>query len=381
VCGTESGDDLGVTADNTNNAHFARWGVRTKAYCNGQADGYDAVVGLGLKSGDSKGRDCTGYEYNTHSTDIGAGWSDRYLEDATDHYQNAWVWIADSTQNLAVDGFKLLPPFDWNEPDFKVLDGEANLFPTVDGCKRKCAEMEDCIVGTYVSGTERHGQCWLASKIANKSNTDFCGADADKECIAFQKLPVMKMRTCNAYIYESHMVLPGGEDWDLNKFFGSGIMFEIKDGQDTFAETIFGPVSTREVISKQFSYGKQTYVYWMEDVVNLATLRSKCVFTHKRGKDVSKFQQWPGRIVECDVHEEMSDQAEAIGVVRKWMSTVAAHRACSEKYNGHKEGRVERDPITGAYATNFKTELHMDPGQFHGFSEWVNPELLKNGGF
>jgi len=380
VCGTESGDDLGVAANNADNAHFARWGIRTKAYCNGEADGYDAVVGLGLKSGDVKGRDCTGAEFNTHSTDIGAGWSSRYLEDMTDHYQKAWMWIADSTQNLAIDGFKLLPPFDWNEPDFKVLDGEANIFPTVDGCKRKCSEMEDCIVGTYVSGSERHGQCWLASKIANKSNTDFCGADADKQCIAFQKLPVMKMRTCNGYVYESHMVLPGGEDWDLNKFFPTGMMFEVKEGQDSFAETIFGPVAVREVISKQFSYGKQTYVYWMEDVVNLATLRSKCVFTHKRNKDTSKFQQWPGRIVECDVTDAAAEEAE-VGVVKKYMSTVAAHRECSEKYNGHKEGRVERDPVTGAYATNFKTEVHMDPGQCHGFSEWVNPELLTNGDF
>ena len=65
----------------------------------------------------------------------------------------------------------------------------------------------------------------------------------------------------------------------------------------------------------------------------------------------------------------------------KFMSTVAAHKACQEAFLGHREGKVERDEVTGALAVNFDTEVHERGGDCHGFSEWVTPELLENGDF
>ena len=33
----------------------------------------------------------------------------------------------------------------------------------IERCLATCAGMEDCVVGVFVSGTERFGECWLAS--------------------------------------------------------------------------------------------------------------------------------------------------------------------------------------------------------------------------
>lgn len=236
------------------NVNQARWGylgnIPSQPYETSPTADFDWALGLGSRTVDytSPGFD----EDNILASDvvsIGAGYSingNVANGRATASWQKSWLWVADTTTNPAIDGFRLLSPYDWNEPGFKVLDGAANKFDTVNGCKEKCAEMDNCEVGVYVHGEDRHGECWLASKMANASNADFCGQDSMKQCTAFQKAPVLTMRTCNAYVYESHMVLPGGAHWDLNKFFGTGVVFEVKEGVDQYSETLFGPVTARD---------------------------------------------------------------------------------------------------------------------------------------
>ena len=377
-------------ANNGYNAVFVRWGYMMNvpsqdfnADRSPTAD-MDDFVGIGGLS--TRGGSCHECEANGDCSDdsacgimkIGAGWGTEFNNDDTEHTQKAWLWVADTTVNPGIDGFKYLVGGDWNMPGFKVLDGSANKFDTINGCMAKCAEMDNCLVGVYVNGEERFGECWLASKQSNESNTEFCGADSKKQCTPFLKAPALSMRTCNAYVYEEHMVLPGGGNWDLNKFFATGVVFEVKEGLDQYSETVFGPVTTREVISKQFSYGKQTYVYWAEDQVNLDTLRSKCVFTQGRSVDTPTFVQWPGRIVQCEAQVEGEDGMSANKVYR---SIHACHDACVESYVGHQASEPVFDPSTGAFAVNADNDVHTDGGGCHGLSEWRNPNLLKDGGF
>jgi hypothetical protein len=388
--------------DDGYNAVFVRWGyvsnIATQDFVDGsqQEDDMDEFVGIGgLRAA---GGDCHGEEAaNPDGTSsagfcgidkIGAGWSRYFLADNNKHVQKAWLWVADSTTNPGIDGFKELPPYDWNEPGYKVLDGAANLFDTVDGCKRKCAEMgESCQVGVYVSGTVRHGQCWLASKKANTSDTSFCDpdlmdADHQYECKAFEKKPSLTMRSCSAYVYESHMVLPGGTSWDYNKFFETGVVFEVKEGVGMYSDTIFGPVTTREVISKQFSYGRQTYVYWSENVVNDATLRSKCVATQARGIDKPKFVHWPGKISECMFSEE--NPFSGANEQKRYNSVSACHDACLEHMSGVSDevshGHVVLDG-ENHYGSTGESAQHSTGGKCHGISEWLAPNVLMNPGF
>ena len=92
------------------------------------------------------------------------------------------------------------------------------------------------------------------------------------------------------------MVIPGGDNWKNNKYFRAGVQIEVREygcthkanggvfnaneflnstkssGEDVACNydggnpVLFGPYTVRSTVSKQFSYGKQTFVYWKENV-------------------------------------------------------------------------------------------------------------------
>ena len=109
------------------------------------------------------------------SSAVGAGYTTNFMGDGVPKYQKAWVWVTDTTQNPRVEGFQRLPPYDWNQPEAAVLRGSDNIFPSVEQCKQACLDLDTCAVGVFVSGTTRHGECWLASNRTAKPDTSFCG--------------------------------------------------------------------------------------------------------------------------------------------------------------------------------------------------------------
>jgi hypothetical protein len=342
--------------------------VSSEACATSNDDEFDSAVGIGLFDGK---READGTPIANGSTRIGtrvgAGWTSEFLGEGQSRRQKAWLWVADSTQNPVIEGFKLRSEGDWNEPGSIILRGDANVLGSAAACKKRCEAMLDCVVGTFIATGDRRGECWLASKIADVVNTDFCDGDENRRCIAFEKSPTLKLRSCNAYLYEQHMVLPGGARWELNKFFATGTKFVLKANMDKNSDTLFGPVTVREVISKQFSYGKDTYVYWEEEFVNAETLHSKCVFTHQKERDVPKFPQWPGRVVGCDHADQV-----------KYMSVHSCHDACIAHHMGAFSAGVQSGG-SGLLAEG--ATIAQTGGYCHGFSVWKNHNLLRNGGF
>jgi hypothetical protein len=327
---------------------YARWGYVTKVSDTCEArmgNMYDGAVGLGLWGvGDGSGE--------TGANRMSSGYMNKYADTGISVKKSTWVWITDTTQNAAVEGIQTFDILDHNKPGYTVLDGTANKFEVLDMCKQKCADLPSCVVGFYIKkGLNVEGQCWLSSMIANSTEVSAstrCDSTRGIECEAFEKKPTLQHVDSNAYIYESHMVLPGYGNWNNNNAFSTGTTFEIHDSSDKFSPIIFGPLTVREVISKQFSYGKQTYVYWQESDTNFDTLHSKDVFVHTATTDDLEMYGLPGKVVGC------------------------LYTGSSSEY---------RHPRSGRTAEALCNELNKKSDECHGFSCWKNPNLLMNGGF
>ena len=60
-------------------------------------------------------------------------------------------------------------------------------------CKAKCASLKECKYGTYISGGERNGECWLAAqtRLVASSDTalDECGVPCESFFESGQPVP------------------------------------------------------------------------------------------------------------------------------------------------------------------------------------------------
>jgi len=342
----------GVEHANTLNGleTYARWGFVTKVSdgmtCDGKVnDPYDGAIGLGLWGLGDDAED-------EGAKRMSSGYMNKYASDTGQNVKKStWVWVTDTTQNPSVEGIVSIDNKDNNKPGYTVLDGTANIFEVADMCKQKCVDLPTCIIGYYVKSGPNVGECWLSSQIANATEVSLstrCDITRGVECDSFEKKPTLKHVDSNAYVYESHMVLPGYANWKNNNVFSTGTVFQIHDSSDKFAPVIFGPLTVREVISKQFSYGKQTYVYWQESDTNFDTLRSKDVFVHTKTTDDLEMYGMPGKVVGC------------------------LYTGTSSEY---------RHPRSGRTAETLCNELNKKSDECHGYSCWKNPDLLTNGGF
>ena len=79
-----------------------------------------------------------------------------------------------------------LPGLDWNDPAAIVKSGTDNVEASLIACQGGCAATPGCVVGLWLNGTTRHGECWLASRKASTPRANFCGASARKGCEAFE---------------------------------------------------------------------------------------------------------------------------------------------------------------------------------------------------
>jgi hypothetical protein len=52
-------------------------------------------------------------------------------------------------------------------------------------CEAICAATGGCVTGTYINGSLRHGECWLASVKLAEPRHDYCGVNAAQQCFAF----------------------------------------------------------------------------------------------------------------------------------------------------------------------------------------------------
>jgi len=340
----------GVEHENTLNGleTFARWGFVTKVSdgmaCDGKVNApFDGAIGLGLWG--------LGGDQDEGAKKMSSGYMNNYAESGDNVKKSTWVWVTDTTQNPAVEGIVSIDNKDHNKPGYTVLDGSANTYEVADMCKQKCVDLPSCLIGYFVKSGLNKGECWLSSQAANStevSQSTRCDITRGVECDAFEKKPLLKHVDSNAYVYESHMVLPGYGNWKNNAVFSTGTIFQIHDSSDKFAPVIFGPLTVREVISKQFSYGKQTYVYWQESETNFDTLKSKDVFVQTKTTDALEMYGMPGKVVGC------------------------LYSGSSDEY---------RHPRSGRTAEALCNELNKKSDECHGYSCWKNPDLLLNGGF
>ena len=80
--------------------------------------------------------------------------------------------------------FTPLSPYDWTAaPIVKV--GTTNIQPSEAACEASCASIANCNVGLWLSGTVRHGECWLSEGTAAAPKNDFCGAKPGQVCESF----------------------------------------------------------------------------------------------------------------------------------------------------------------------------------------------------
>ena len=84
--------------------------------------------------------------------------------------------------------FEKLPPYDWTLPPLVGLPGTADIQPSVAACEAKCAGIGDCEAGVWLSGSVRHGECWLSQGLARTPRRDFCGAAAGQTCAGFKRV-------------------------------------------------------------------------------------------------------------------------------------------------------------------------------------------------
>lgn len=320
----------------------------------------DGAIGLGLFGSTNLGPKKANSGFTDTYAELPAGTTREWQQ------KNSWVWVADTSQNPAVEGVLTFDKRNHNKQGYIVLDGASNVFAVPDQCKQKCKELKACKVGFFVEeapgSNEQKGQCWLASEFANSTEvakSEICDPEKGWRCNAFEKKALLNRVDSNAYVYTEHMVLPGYGNWDLNKQFATGTVFEIHENEDKFSPIILGPLTVSRVISKQFSYGKQTYVYWEGDFKNFDTMRSKVVFTHRRSTDSLEMYGLPGKVVGCSFYKK-------------------EHAPGS--FESYSSG-LRRPPRSGRTAEATCNELNKKQDACHGFSCWKNPNLVANGGF
>lgn len=86
------------------------------------------------------------------------------------------------------EGFIPLGNTDFNDPNSLVRIGASRpLVSDALACEAICATIPHCVSGTYINGTIRHGECWLASKMLSTARHDFCGLSQSQQCYAFAK--------------------------------------------------------------------------------------------------------------------------------------------------------------------------------------------------
>ena len=79
-----------------------------------------------------------------------------------------------------------LPAFDFTAAPI-VMSGTENIQPTEAACEASCAAIATCNVGLWLSGTVRHGECWLSTNEAAVPRKDFCGAHLGQTCASFRR--------------------------------------------------------------------------------------------------------------------------------------------------------------------------------------------------
>ena len=82
--------------------------------------------------------------------------------------------------------FQELSSYDWTQGD--IVDGNKYHTPSEDDCKARCMQLSNCMCGLWLSGSVRHGECWLSSQVALVPRKDFCHAEPNQECKSFKKL-------------------------------------------------------------------------------------------------------------------------------------------------------------------------------------------------
>jgi hypothetical protein len=361
----------------------ARWGYfnnRPEDKCVNEIEGdFDAAVGIGLVGEDDPYG--AGAGYTTYFV------SDRDTYDAKS-FRKAWLWVADTTQTQGISGFATLIPYDWNKDGTIVSDGFIHPTGSANECKKRCAEMPDCKVGLFLSGTTRFGECWLASEKVNATsvNTDFCGADETRQCVAFEKVTKLDLVTCKAKLTHDYMTVPGGLNWDLNKEFPTGERFvlvvdyvghgktpSVLSYADDNTTVAWGPATVDEIVSKEYSFGRETDIYWSEpELAGNPNITDEAFWSHavcvyKFRSDPHPLTRWPGDVVDCE-------HPSAI----KYMSEGSCRRACDddEFCNGYgmwhaRSEDLEKDGVSNGdfEVTSFNAEFitlaaHDEPEKF-----------------
>ena len=82
--------------------------------------------------------------------------------------------------------FVELTSYDWTQGD--IDDGTKFHTPSEDACKARCLQLNNCMCGLWLSGSVRHGECWLSESVASVPRTDFCHAKPNQECKSFKKV-------------------------------------------------------------------------------------------------------------------------------------------------------------------------------------------------
>jgi hypothetical protein len=85
-------------------------------------------------------------------------------------------------------GFIQLSPYDWTSGT-DLTDGTRNILASEAACVSQCAALVKCEVGLYLSGTVRHGECWLATAVDSAPRRDFCevAGKPGQACLGFAK--------------------------------------------------------------------------------------------------------------------------------------------------------------------------------------------------
>ena len=70
-----------------------------------------------------------------------------------------------------------------------IVNGYDNVVDTVATCKAQCGSYANCKVGTFLTGSNRHGECWLSSEMVYDRKIDYCGVVPEQRCASFEKIP------------------------------------------------------------------------------------------------------------------------------------------------------------------------------------------------
>ena len=77
---------------------------------------------------------------------------------------------------------------DVNFNEAPELPGYPRVLPTAMACEEACMAAEDCASGLWLSGSVRHGDCYLTAR-AGPARHDFCGAHPGQQCVGFVRRP------------------------------------------------------------------------------------------------------------------------------------------------------------------------------------------------